>query len=294
IGGTDLWFAGAIHVLRRGARDRAPRRRRRRRRRSTAAASRRRVRRRGRCDERRRTGPRVGARDRSRLVRLCGSSALREASAHWRRRVKTKVRALTVVALAVWGMKRYYADARPDDLWWILSPTAHLAGAVTGVRFVTAPGEGYVSLDHLFLIEKSCAGINFMIAAFVMTMFALFHRATSGASVARVLGVSLLASYMAAVLVNAARIVIALWLAAHPIAASALSAAQVHRVEGIIVYFGGLMLLYAAVQRLDRGVVVARSEWALPLACYYAVTLVLPLANGAAQAGAPFAGHALI
>ena len=201
---------------------------------------------------------------------------------------------MTVVALAVWGMKRYYADARPDDLWWILSPTAHLAGAVTGVRFVTAPGEGYVSLDHLFLIEKSCAGINFMIAAFVMTMFALFHRATSGVSVARVLGASLLASYMAAVLVNAARIVIALWLAAHPIAATALSAAQVHRVEGIIVYFGGLMLLYAAVQRLDRGVVMAGSEWALPLVCYYAVTLVLPLANGAAQAGAPFAGHALI
>jgi hypothetical protein len=33
---------------------------------------------------------------------------------------------------------------------------------------------------------------------------------------------------------------------------------------------------------------------ALPLAAYYAVTLALPLANGAAQAGAPFADHALV
>jgi hypothetical protein len=33
---------------------------------------------------------------------------------------------------------------------------------------------------------------------------------------------------------------------------------------------------------------------ALPLGCYYAVTLALPLANGATQADAAFVGHALI
>ena len=33
---------------------------------------------------------------------------------------------------------------------------------------------------------------------------------------------------------------------------------------------------------------------AVPLVAYYTVTLVLPLANGAAQAGAAFAKHALI
>ena len=33
---------------------------------------------------------------------------------------------------------------------------------------------------------------------------------------------------------------------------------------------------------------------ALPLGWYYAVTLALPLANGATQAGAAFVGHALI
>ena len=55
-----------------------------------------------------------------------------------------------------------------------------------------------------------------MVAAFGMLMFALVHRAGSGDSGARVLGVSLLASYAAAVLVNAARIAIAMWLAAHP------------------------------------------------------------------------------
>jgi hypothetical protein len=33
---------------------------------------------------------------------------------------------------------------------------------------------------------------------------------------------------------------------------------------------------------------------AVPLTAYYLVTLVLPLANGAAQSGAPFLEHALI
>jgi hypothetical protein len=33
---------------------------------------------------------------------------------------------------------------------------------------------------------------------------------------------------------------------------------------------------------------------AVPLASYYAVTLALPLANGAAQSGTAFVGHALV
>jgi exosortase K len=173
--------------------------------------------------------------------------------------MKTKLCALAIVAAAVWGMKRYYADARVDDLWWILSPTAWLVGVITGRAFAFAPGEGYFAPDRLFLIEKSCAGINFMIAAFGMSMFARVHRVGSGASCARVLGTSLLASYAAAVLVNTARIAIAMWLAAHPMALSAFTSAQIHRFEGITVYFGGLVLLYELVLRFDRRPALARS-----------------------------------
>lgn len=165
--------------------------------------------------------------------------------------MKTKLCVVAVVALAVWGMKRCYADSRPDDLWWILSPTAQLVEATTGTTFTSSPGEGYVSRERLFLIEKSCAGINFMIAAFGMLVFALFHRVGSAVSAAAVVGISIAGGYVSAVLVNAARITIAMWLAAHPIAWP-MAAADVHRLEGIIVYFGGLMLLYETVHQLDR------------------------------------------
>jgi exosortase K len=171
--------------------------------------------------------------------------------------VKAKIFVMAGAVLMAWGLKRHYAAARADDLWWILSPVARLVGVMTRTRFALLPGEGYFSRDHLFLIEKSCAGINFMIAAFGMLMLALLHRVGSRFSAARVLSVSLLASYSAAVLVNAVRIAIAMWLGAHPAALSAFSAAEVHRVEGITVYFGGLVLLYELVRRLDRGVILA-------------------------------------
>ena len=168
-----------------------------------------------------------------------------------------KVSGLLLVAAAVliaWSLKRHYADARADDLQWILSPTAHLVGATTGATFVMQPGEGYFSREHMFLIEKSCAGVNFMIAAFIMLAAALAHRARTVMSVAHVLGVSLVASYAAAVLVNTMRITIAMWLAARPAGLSGFSGADVHRIEGITVYFVGLVLLYELVQRLDRRV----------------------------------------
>jgi exosortase K len=166
--------------------------------------------------------------------------------------MKPRLCFVAVAALVVWAMKRYYADARAEDLWWILSPTARLVGAITGVRFAFQPGEGFLSTERLFLIEKSCAGINFMIAAFGMSACVLSRRITSCLSGACALGASLLASYAAAVPVNAARIAIAMWLAAHSLPSSGLSAGQIHRLEGITVYFGGLVLLYELLQRFDR------------------------------------------
>ena len=170
--------------------------------------------------------------------------------------MKTKICMIVTTLLIAWGLKRHYAAARADDLWWILSPVARLVGLMTRTRFAFQPGEGYFSRDRLFLIEKSCAGINFMIAAFGMLMLALLHRVESRFSAARILSVSLLASYSAAVLVNAARIAIAMWLGAHQAALSAFSAADIHRVEGITVYFGGLVLLYEVAKRID-GVILA-------------------------------------
>jgi exosortase K len=172
--------------------------------------------------------------------------------------VKMKLCVLAAAVLIAWGLKRHYADARADDLRWILSPTARLVGVMTDTTFALQPGEGYFARERLFLIEKSCAGVNFMIAAFGMLTLALLHRVGTGLSPARVLGASLLASYSAAVVVNAVRIATAMWFAAHSVAPSAFSAGDVHRFIGITIYFGGLVLLYELVRRFDRSAVPVR------------------------------------
>jgi exosortase K len=202
----------------------------------------------------------------------------------------TKLAVLAVLALVAYGLKLHYAESSADALSWILTPTAQLVSLVTGVTFTAVPGEGYFSAERMFLIEKACAGINFMIAAFAMLVFALLYRVRSVPAGATIVGLSVLASYGAAVIVNTVRIVIAMWLAAHPAPLSSLTAADVHRLEGIFVYFAGLLLLYAMVRRIDRGVF----SYALPLGCYYFVTLVVPLANGALQSRDAFLSHAVV
>jgi exosortase K len=213
-----------------------------------------------------------------------------------------------VAVLMAWALKRHYASARADELRWVLTPTAALVEAMTGATFTAVAGEGYFSRERLFLIEKSCAGVNFMIAAFAMLVFTLFRRLATGLSPVFLLGLSLVASYAAAVIVNAVRIAIAMWLAAHPIGLAVFSAADWHRVEGVAVYFAGLVLTYELARRSDRvawpeaavvppmttAVVNACRRAAVPLTAYYAVTLGLPLANGAAQAGRRLVDHAVI
>ena len=172
--------------------------------------------------------------------------------------MKTKLFWLAAVLLVTWAMKRYYSSAGADDLRWILGPTARLAGGPT-VSFVAEPGAGYLSRERLFLIEKSCAGLNFMIAAFAMLTFAFRLRVTSFSSGAIVLAGSFLTAYSAAVNVKATRIKIAMWLMVHRLAVSRLTPAQSHRVEGIIVYFAGLILLHELIARLQPGATSLRS-----------------------------------
>ena len=205
--------------------------------------------------------------------------------------MKTKLAVLAVAALVMWGLKRHYADAPVDDLRWMLEPTARLVTILTGVPFEREAGEGYVSRERLFVIAKACAGINFMIAAFGMVAWTLRRRVRSVVSGAGVFLASLGASYAAAVVVNAMRIAAALWLAEHPIRTARMTAAQLHRVEGIVFYFSGLVLLGALVQWCDRP--SQSVKLATPLVFYYGVAILIPLANGAAGNGAAFVAHAV-
>ena len=152
---------------------------------------------------------------------------------------------LALIAAAMYGLKRHYSAAAVEDLRWILGPTSALVGAASGAAFEFEAGAGYLSRERLFVIEKSCAGVNFMIAALGLAGFGLSGGAPRTRQAASILAASLVASYAAAVLVNAARILLALHLPSADLASGWWTAARVHRVEGIVVYFGGLLVLHA-------------------------------------------------
>jgi len=97
------------------------------------------------------------------------------------------------------------------------------------------------------------------------------------------LPISAAVAYGTTVIANTARISIALQMQATHLKFWALDPEQLHRLEGIIVYFGFLLMLFVLGERRRRELdsLSLLRACVFPLAIYYAVTLGLPLANGA-------------
>jgi exosortase K len=150
---------------------------------------------------------------------------------------------IVAIALAMYALKRHYSTADVEELRWILWPTSTLVALVTGSAFEFERGAGYLSREHFFVIEKSCAGLNFMIAALGMIGFGLSRGAGRARPAAWIVAQSLALSYGAAVLVNALRILVAIGLSSADLASGWWTAPRIHRLEGVAVYFGGLMVL---------------------------------------------------
>jgi len=120
-------------------------------------------------------------------------------------------------------------------------------------------------LSVAVLLAQHSAGRTGMLMSFVpsmpalaavgMLVFTLFRHVRTVVWAGSVIGVSLVAGYGAAVIVNAVRIAMAMWLAAHPVGAL-ISSSALHRLEGILVYFGGLVLLHEVAQRFDRNAIL--------------------------------------
>lgn len=154
---------------------------------------------------------------------------------------------LALAALAALALKAHYSTASAGELTWILAPTAQLVGLAVGAEFNYEAGLGWLSREEMFAIAPECAGVNFLIAAFLMLAAASTLRL--GSARARTLGLaaSLAIAYLAAIAVNTIRISIAL--RAGSLGEPLLSGAELHRVQGIAVFFTALCLLWIAADR---------------------------------------------
>ena len=160
--------------------------------------------------------------------------------------------AVAGVALgAAWALKAFYSRADAEDLHWILAPTVWLVRMSSGVAFELESHHGYLSRARCFLVAPACAGVNFMIVAFVSLCLGLAHTCSgAGSRTALVLG-GAAAAYATTVLANAARIALALHLQAAGTALGPLTQAQLHCAEGVAVYFVFLLVLFSAAARVS-------------------------------------------
>jgi exosortase K len=178
---------------------------------------------------------------------------------------------LAIVALCAFALKQYYSTATANELRWILAPTTFIVELLSGRSFTFESYTGYMSNDHTFVIAVPCAGVNFLITAFVMLALRRLWEGRFESVSWRVLPVSMVAAYVATVIANAVRICVALEIQRRAFEVDGLTGNQLHRFEGIVVYFGFLMLLFF---------VMERRLLMFPVVIYYAMTLGVPIVNG--------------
>ncbi len=160
--------------------------------------------------------------------------------------------AAAALGAAAW-LKLYYHGADFDHLRWLIDPSAHAAGALAAATFELEAHHGWLAREARFEIVPACAGMNFLIIAFLSVVAAGLHRTRSlGAGVA-LLAAAFAAASVTTVLANAVRIAIALRMHEAALAIGPLTPDRLHRAEGVIVFFGFLLALFAGAGRVARG-----------------------------------------
>lgn len=185
---------------------------------------------------------------------------------------------LVAVLLCALALKSYYSTATADELRWILAPTTALVEMLSGRSFAFESYTGYMSSDRTFVIAVPCAGVNFLLTAFLMIGLRRLWRARFEGVSWRFLPIAALIAYVATLIANTTRICIALEMQRRAVEVSWLTGNQLHRVEGIVIYFGFLLLLFMLLERMDSG--EPRRLLLFPVVIYYATTLGVPLLNG--------------
>ena len=188
---------------------------------------------------------------------------------------------LALVGLCALALKSYYSTATADELRWILAPTTTLVELLSGRRFEFESYAGYMTSDRTFVIAVPCAGVNFLITACLMLALRRLWRERFQALSWRFIPIAAMFAYVGTLIANTIRICIALELRARSVEIDGLSHNQLHRLEGIVVYFGFLLFLFFLTEEFDSAK-PSRLVRVLPfpLLVYYATTLGVPLLNG--------------
>jgi exosortase K len=148
------------------------------------------------------------------------------------------------------GLKYHYSRSGSEDLLWILTPTAGLVECISGTQFINEVNTGYVNYERRVIIAPSCAGINFMIIAFCMTAFSGLNTLTRVKIRLLWPMISLITAYGLTLGVNTFRIIISMVVYESEFFRDLSSMDQVHRIQGILIYFISLYVFYLILHKV--------------------------------------------
>jgi exosortase K len=181
--------------------------------------------------------------------------------------------------LLAWALKRFYSHAAADDLAWILAPTCWLVERLTGFDFEREPYAGWISPEARTIVGPSCAGVNFLIIAFVTLFHSFVDRRATWREKWLWLFTSAGSAYALAISTNAVRIAAAIALRDRTVW---IAPERAHLLLGTLIYLLALWLVHAVVGRLvPPRCVPGRGARLVPFAWYALIALGVPLANGA-------------
>jgi exosortase K len=198
-------------------------------------------------------------------------------------------------AAVVYGLKAHFSTANGDALRWVLAPTCWLAGHLGAIAFVDEAGAGFISHAERLVVGPACSGLNFLIVCFAALFFLLAHRLDGARRRAAWLVGCLGLAYLATILTNATRVVLAARLYHLPLDGDLLTPSRLHRLLGTALYCVSLVGLHRAADRWTSGRSrnPAETTWLAPLGAYAGITLVVPLLRRPSLCGdARFVEHA--
>ena len=183
-------------------------------------------------------------------------------------------------------LKQHYSSAGSVELRWILTPTAYMVSALTGMEFVFNTSCGYAAVYSDIIIAPGCAGLNFLLICFCMLGSMMLRHAKSFLSGLGMIVISFSAALCLTFAVNVCRIILSIHTFANVTADALLSPYQLHRLEGICIYFLVLTIIHciagAVIRRRSGGGSGRLSgiSFLVPLFWYLMVMLGIPILRG--------------
>ncbi len=140
------------------------------------------------------------------------------------------------------ALRQIAVEADIRFFYFLLKPVAGMLEIFSGAQRIATIEGAFLFSDFNVLIDRSCAGFNFMILSFLMMVCMLIQHSNTITKKIVAFPLSLLAAYLLTILVNMSRILVAI-LVQHKLA---FDHPSMHMAIGIFIYLSSLILCYQA------------------------------------------------